>query len=248
MRRTRITSANLNNRAHDVSAQTMTRHLADLADGVTDVFVVQEARPGIQPPHGFVAVPNLGAGSHEDRILVRQSRRITGHGYMRAHRGIAGKWPARWFPWVTLGEDDTIGARDLTVIGVHFNSGIDAGGHWATGAADPRRAFTEAYIDSVIDLGRMARNRLSDSVVIVGDTNVDAYADRKHREPSMPSARFERFHFVEALPGQRSGTLGDRRVDRAFHSLDLNASVIDRARLDAGPGTHQAITVTVAPR
>lgn len=246
MKRTRITSVNLNNRAHSVTAQQQTRRLAELAD-VSDVIVTQEAVRGIVAPDGFRPLPQVGAGAHEDRILVREDLALglTGHGYMRAHRGRSHKWPARWFPWVTLGAGETAQAPDLTIIGLHLNSGIDAGGMWAVPATDERREFAEAYIDAVIDLGRLVRNRLSDSVVILGDTNVDAYADQRHREARMPAARFGRYHFPEALPGKRSGTLGDRRVDRVFHSLDLTVTVTDRAKVDAwGAGVHQAITAT----
>lgn len=243
MIRTRITSVNLNNKAHNVTARQQSDRLDELAD-VSDVIVTQEAVSGVRAPEGFRLMPQIGRGAQEDRILVREALSVTGHGYMRAHKGVSHQWPARWFPWVTIGNGDDLGDRDLTVVGFHLNSKIDHGGMWAVPQTDPRRYLTEAFLDGLIDFGRLVRNRLSDDVVFLGDTNVDAYADQREREPRMPAARFARFHFVEALPGKRSGTLGDRRVDRVFHSLGLNVTVTDRARRD--PWDHQPITATAA--
>lgn len=232
-----IISANLGNRPHNVTRLQQRRRLTRLAQ-LGDVLVTQEALTGsLIVPRGWRSLPQLGGGAEQVRIMVPRSRKVIGHGAIRMHPGDAGSWPARWLPFgiIELGDDP------LVVVDVHLNSGIEAGGRWA--AVGPRHRLTAHHIDRLADFARYVRTQLGYSCLVIGDTNVDAYADRRERTPDFPAAKMAAAGLVEALPHKRSGTLGSRRVDRCFHTRDLRVSVTDLARVD--PYDHQSIRARV---
>lgn len=233
-----IISANLGNKAHNVTRWQQRRQLARLAGLGGDLVVTQEALPSsLIVPRGWRSLPQLGGGAEQVRIIVPRGRKTIGHGAIRMHKGQEGSWPARWLPFAVVELDN----GPLVVIDLHFNSGIDGGGKWA--AVGVRRRLTAHHIDAVADFTRYVRTQLGYSCVALGDTNVDAYADRRVRTADFPAARMAAAGLVEALPSQRSGTHGSRRIDRCWHTRDLSVSLSDIARVD--PYDHQSIRARV---
>jgi endonuclease/exonuclease/phosphatase family metal-dependent hydrolase len=237
-----IVSVNLGNRAHNVTTaqQRIALERIKRNDAGVDVIVTQEARSRFATPVGYRALPVVGGGATQVRIAVRKSLPVLGHGYLRAHPGKEGQWPARWLPMVTL---DAPGIGPLTVVGMHVNSSIEAGGLPA--ATGPRMAYAFHNIETAADLARFARARLGHGVVMCGDLNVDAYGDQQHRHRKFPAAQFEAAGLDEALPVVRSGTHAGsaRRIDRAFHTRDLDVTVRDLKRF--APYDHQPILIRV---
>jgi endonuclease/exonuclease/phosphatase family metal-dependent hydrolase len=235
-----VVSINLGNKAHNVSVaqQRIALERIKRHDAGVDVIVTQEARSRLITPVGYRSLPVVGGGASQVRIIVRKSLPVIGHGYLRAHPGKAHQWPARWLPMVTI---DTPGLGALTVIGLHINSSIEAAGKPV--AIGPRMAYAFHNIDVAAELARFARAELGHRVIVCGDTNVDAYADRTVSHPKFPHARFRAAGLREAFPTVRSGTHGDgpRRIDRAFYSGGLDVSVRDLKRF--APYDHQPILI-----
>lgn len=234
-----IVTVNLGNKAHNVTALQQRLMMQRLARRKPDVIVTQEARSGFVTPTGYRTMPVILPGAREDRIVVRKDRRVVGHGYLLMHPGREHQWPARSMPYVVIDRGDS--ARPLWVVGVHLNSAIEAGG--ALVATGERARFTRHHIETLADFAAFTRSRLQSDAVFVGDYNVDAYADRRMMQPEFPAYQFRRAGFVEALPDERSGTLGGRRVDRAFHSPTLGVSVTDLPR--RAPYDHQPVALKV---
>lgn len=235
-----IVSVNLSNPKHDVPVLAQRLQLGRLARTIRpDVIVTQEARPRIGSPVGYRAMPVVVAGAHEDRIIVRKDRRVIAHGYIRLHPGREGLWPARSLPYVAI-ERGT--QPDLWVVGMHLNSKIEHGGEFI--ATGERRAFTAHAVKATADFARFVHVQLGGRVLVIGDTNVHAYADKRERSPQLPTVRFGAAGLVELLPDRPSGTLGSRRVDRAWLTSGIRGSVRDLAR--RAPYDHQPIAVRVA--
>lgn len=234
-----IVSVNLGNRAHNVTALQQRLQMQRLAKARPDAIVTQEARSGWVTPTGYRAMPVVLPGAAQVRIVVRKDRRLLGHGYVQMHAGRSGAWPARHMPYAIVDRGDS--APPLWVVGVHMNSGIEAGG--ALVATGERRIFAVHHIETLADFGGFIDNRLQSDAVFVGDYNVDAYADRRVRAVEFPTRRFAAAGLREALPATRSGTHGSRRIDRVFHTTGLSVSVRDLARRD--PYDHQPIALKV---
>lgn len=234
-----IITANLGNPAHNVTWVQQRAALARYARSKPAVIVTQEANNRLIVPRGYRAMPEVGGGAEQVRIIVDKRRTVLGHGYVRMHPGQAGSWPARWLPFVVV---ERGGVRPpLWVVGVHLNSAIEAGGHFV--AQGSRKVFTRHHIETLADFGRFVDRSMHEDVLILGDFNVDAYADRRVRERAFPSRQMEANGLVEALPATRSGTHGKRRIDRVFHTKGLRVSVRDMAR--RAPYDHQPVRVTV---
>jgi hypothetical protein len=234
-----IITVNLGNKAHDVSALQQRLQMQRLGALAPDVIVTQEARSGWVTPTGYRSLPVIIPGAGQTRIIVRKSRTVLGHGYLRQHPGRAGAWPARSIPFAVIDRGDRL--PDLWVVGMHLNSGIEAGGHFV--ATGERKVFTERYIEHAAAIGQWVERRMGGDAVVLGDTNVDAYADKRVREPEFPTRRFAAAGLREALPEQRSGTHGSRRIDRVFYTPGLRVSVRDLAR--RAPYDHQPVSVKV---
>lgn len=215
-----VATINLGNKAHDITAAAQRAQVRRLGRLGADVIVTQEAVSSLVAPVTYRALPVLGGGAEQVRILVRRGRAIRGYGYDRAHPGVEGQWPARWIGHVTV----DFGGRPTTILGTHLNSRIEADG--AMVAVGARRRYTIDHIDAVADLARFYRVRMGHRVIVTGDLNADAYADARRLDRPMPSAKFADVALREALPATRSGTLGGRRVDRMFATLDLRAAKV----------------------
>lgn len=242
----RIITANMGNKAHNVTHVQQRAQLGRLAP-LADVLVLQEARyPLIPLPRGFRATPHL-AGTRQVRLIVRKTLPIAAHGYLRIHPGLEHAWPVRELPYVTLTAGPDGKRRPTTILGVHLNSAIEAGGKWA--ATGMRNVYTRQQLDSLVSMCQLF-DRLGHRTIAVGDYNVDAYADQRVRDRLMPYERFagraQGIGFHEALPAVRSGTHGSRRIDRAFHTTDLAVTVRDLARRD--PFDHQPVLFTTSAR
>lgn len=236
-----ILSINLGNKAHDVTALQQRARLAALhrAHPGLDIIVTQEAlRSPWLVPLGWSGRPIVGGGAEQVRILVRKGTKLLGSGAIRMHEGREHQWPARWLPFVIVPHD----GGELCVVDIHLNSGIDAGGKWAAIAA--RARFTQHHIDALADWADFMR-KLGIPCVMLGDTNVDAYADQRVKDPRMLTAQLGRVGMVEALPATKSGTHGDspRRIDRCFHSRGLSVSVRDLSRVR--PYDHQPVLARI---
>jgi hypothetical protein len=234
-----IVTVNLGNKAHNVTALQQRLQTQRLARRRPDVIVTQESRSGWVTPTGYRLMPVILPGAREDLIAVRKDRRVIGHGYVRMHPGKRHQWPARSMPFVTIDRGDS--APPLWVVGAHVNSSIEAGG--ALVATGERRLYAVHHIETLADFGHWVDVRMQADCVVVGDFNVDAYADRRMREREFPTRRFAAAGLHEALPAQRSGTLGSRRVDRVFHTDRLSVSVLDLPRRK--PYDHQPVSVKV---
>lgn len=231
-----LVTVNLGNREHNVSALQQRMQLQRLAAARPDVIVTQEARSGWVTPTGYRALPVILPGAREDRIVVRKDRQIVAHGYVRMHPGREHLWPARSMPFAAI---DRGTRRPLYVVGVHLNSKVETRGRFT--ADGERRAFTRHHVQAVADFARFVCARFHAECIVLGDFNVDAYADRRERDPLFPTVRLGLASLVEALPATVSGTLGSRRVDRVFASDGLRVSVRDLARRK--PYDHQPVGV-----
>lgn len=244
----KLLTVNLGNKAHNVTRTQQRLRLGQLTSAAApDVIVTQEARyPFLPLPRGYRAIPQVG-GVHQVRLIIKATLPVIGHGYMRIHPGLEHNWPARELPFLTLalGPDGT--RRPTTVLGVHLNSAIEAGGKFAP--LGLRRVYTLAHLDALVAQAR-AFDRLGHRVAVVGDTNFDAYADRKVRDRNGLTERFtgkaQGIGFHEALPLKPSGTHHSRRIDRLFHTTDLAVTVRDLPRRD--PFDHQPVLFTTSPR
>lgn len=236
-----VISVNLGNRAHNVTVGQQRTRLAQLAKDA-DVIVTQEAlRSRLITPRGWRGMPIVGGGAEQVRIFVRKGTKLLGSGAWRMHRGVEGSWPARWLPFIAVELEDS----QLFVMDIHLNSGIDAGGRWAP--IGERARFTQHHIDS---LARWAScvQAMGHPALMLGDTNVDAYADQRHKDPRLLTAQWcdAGPKLREAMPAVKSGTHAGspRRIDRAFASRGLDVSVRDLARTT--PYDHQPIHVRVS--
>lgn len=234
-----LITVNLGNKAHNITALQQRLQMQRLARRRPDVIVTQEARTGWVTPTGYRAMPIILPGAVEDRIVVRKDRRVIGHGYLQMHPGKLHHWPARNLPYVVIDRGDS--AAPLWVIDVHLNSQIESGGRPI--AIGERGRYTKHHIESVADMARWVDRRMDGECVVLGDLNVDAYADQRIKAPEFPAHKFGSAGLVEALPPARSGTLGARRVDRVFHTRGIGVSVADLPR--RAPYDHQPVAVKV---
>lgn len=232
-----LVTVNLGNPAHNVTTLQRRAQMRRLARRRSAVVVTQEARPGLFVPLGYRAMPALPPGAAEDRIIVRKGLRVLAHGYAaQIHDGIEHVWPARNIPFVAL--DDEPGP--LYVIGLHLESKIETRG--VLTAMGDRKVVTLRHIDAVAEFAEWVHARGARAVVL-GDTNVDAYADRRVRQAGFPTRRFAAAGLIEHLPPRASGTLGSRRVDRVFATEGMRVSVRDLAR--HAPYDHQPVAATI---
>lgn len=236
-----IVSVNLGNRAHDVTVLQQRLQMQRLAGLRPDVIVTQEARSGWVTPTGYRTMPVVLPGAGQTRIVTRKAARLLGHGYVQMHPGLAHQWPARNMPYVVLDRPDL--ATHLCVIGVHLNSGIETAGRLS--AVGERAWFALAHIEAVADFARWGHAQMGWVVAVVGDWNVHAYADRRERQRGFPSARMAAAGLVEVLPSRPSGTLGSRRVDRAFITQHHPFGVSVRDLTRRAPYDHQPILLTI---
>lgn len=235
-----LVTVNLGNPAHNVTALQRRAQLSRLARMRPDVIATQEGRSTLGTPTGYRAYPaSPPPGGHEDRILVRKTRKVLAHGWaMLVHEGQAHVWPARYVPYVVI--DRGSKRPPLYVVDVHLESKIETRGRFT--ATGERRAVTTAHIDGVGAFVEFVHG-IGCQAVVLGDTNVDAYADNRVRASAFPARQWARAGLVEALPARPSGTLGSRRVDRAFATRGLRVSVRDLAR--RAPYDHQPVAVTL---
>lgn len=186
-----------------------------------------------------------GDGGRAVPIAFRTSRfSFIAGGATQAHGGSAGRFPARWIMWVRL-RDQTNG-RELRMMNVHVNSGIDNNGTPIQGENfDKARIHIDLIRQQVVNAG-------AETVHVTGDFNVDAFDDRRVQAPAFPFAKLgpiaqSNYNGAGFSTDGISPTIGVRYVDYVWKKRDSLCSFQNHRTLDKRGSDHRPVLARYLP-
>lgn len=233
-----VRTANLGNRAHNVTRRQQQRRLGMLTAGLPHAVALQELVPGLKPPRGY-RLTRQG----EEGLLTPLRLKLRGEGYSIAHKGLAHHWPHRPIIWATV---EVPGVRGLvSFVSTHLNSHIDRAGL----PRDPKSEGTRLALDH-IEQTREVCSWLGTlgPVLCSGDWNVDAEDDGRQLDPAFPVRQLGKAGLVDGwlLPAAddvKATTLGVRNVDRTFGPRGAKLDEL-RVRSRVTGWDHRAVSTT----
>lgn len=231
-----VRTANLGNKAHNVTRRAQQRRLTMLTAGLPHAVALQELVPGVKAPRGYRLIRQ-----GEDGLLIPLRLKLRGSGFSIAHTGKLHHWPHRPIVWATV----ELGNQLCSFVSTHPNSHIDfAGRPW-----NPDSEGTRLALDHIAQTADVCRwlGTLGPTWAM-GDWNVDAEDDERVLDKRFPTMQLGRAGLLDAwatpaADDVKATTLGGRNVDRTFGPE--RARVLElRVRSRVTGWDHRALSTT----